>query len=133
MRIKTAINIMLIIVAMLTLFHLSILLQIIPYEIVWGGRLQTVSEMYAFESVSLVLNLLFGWLLLMKGNYSKQVLPQKVVSIGLWLFFVLFALSTVGNILAKTNLEKTFALVTLLLCFLIWKVNRQLRTSDQKK
>ncbi len=133
MRIKTAINIMLVIVAMLTLFHLSILLQIIPYEIVWGGRLQTVSEMYAFESVSLVLNLLFGWLLLMKGNYSKQVLPQKVVSIGLWLFFVLFALSTVGNILAKTNLEKTFALVTLLLCFLIWKVNRQLRTSDQKK
>ena len=125
MKTKTAIHIMLVIVAMLTLFHVSILLQIIPYEIVWGGRLQSISDMYSFESFSLAVNLLFGWLLLMKGRYTKQLLSPKIVSIGLWGYFALFALNTVGNIIAITNLEKGFTAVTLTLCILIWRVNRQ--------
>lgn len=123
MKVETTIQIMLVIVAMLTLFHLGILLQIIPFEIVWGGRLQSVSDMYRFESFSLAVSLFFGWLLLMKGGYAKQLLSPKVVTVVLWLFFVLFALSTVGNILAKTTLEKGFTIITVLLCILIWRVN----------
>lgn len=37
----------------------------------------------------------------------------------LWVFFILFLLNTVGNLLAKTTFEKWFALVTLLLAGLI--------------
>ena len=130
MKVETTIQTMLVIVAMLTLFHLGILFQIIPFEIVWGGRLQSVTDMYRFESFSLAVSLFFGWLLLMKGGYAKQLLSPKVVTVVLWLFFVLFALSTVGNILAKTTLEKGFTIITLILCILIWRVNTK---KDNKK
>ena len=38
----------------LFIFHLLILSQIIPFEIVWGGKLKTTEEMYVFESISAV-------------------------------------------------------------------------------
>ena len=124
MKTTTSLHLALSIVALLTIFHLGILLKIIPYDIVWGGRLTNDEEMFRFETASLALNLLFGLLLLLKGSYLKPVLPAKIVTIGLWLYFTLFVLNTVGNLLAKTNFEKGFAVLTLLLCVLIWKVNR---------
>ncbi len=124
MKPTTALHLALAIAAALTLFHLAILFQIIPYEIVWGGRLTNEAEMYRFESVSLALNLLFGLLLLIKGGLLKPILPPKIVTVGLWLFFALFVLNTVGNLLAKTYFEKGFTVVTLLLCVLIWTINR---------
>jgi len=49
------------------LFHLSIILKIIPYEITWGGRLKNDSEMYVFETISIVINL-FLFLILTKDR-----------------------------------------------------------------
>jgi hypothetical protein len=36
-------------------FHILIIIKIIPYEIVWSGRLKSTNEMYVFECVSLLL------------------------------------------------------------------------------
>lgn len=113
MNIRTATNIMLGIIGLVTLFHLALMLKIIPYDIAWGGRLTNDSEMYVFESVSIIINLFLGFTILIKGNYVKQMLSKKTVNIILWVFVVLFALNTVGNILAKTDFEKYFAILTL--------------------
>lgn len=127
MQAKTAIKIMLGLIAVITIFHLSILLKLVPYEITWGGRLKNDAEMYRFESVSLAMNLFLGWILLIKGGYTKPVIPLKGVNIILWLFLVLFALNTVGNVLAATPLEKSFALLTLAFCILIWIILKKSR------
>lgn len=113
MNIRTATNIMLGIIGLVTLFHLALMLKIIPYDIAWGGRLTNDSEMYVFESVSIIINLFLGFTILIKGNYVKQMLSKKTVNIILWVFVVLFALNTVGNILAKTDFEKYFTILTL--------------------
>lgn len=128
MNANTAIKIMLFIVVALTIFHFSILLKIIPYDITWGGRLKNDAEMYAFETVSLLINAFLGLLLLIKGQYIKPILPAKLVNGILWAFVVLFALNTVGNIVAQTNFEKTFALLTFLCSVLIWKIVRAKET-----
>ncbi len=120
MTAKTAIKIMLALLALITLFHLMIVLKIIPYDITWGGRLQNDGEMYAFESVSIIINLLLMVVLLVKGNYIKPVIPSKVVNIVLWIFLVLFGLNTVGNLFAVSYFEKAFSAVTLGFCVLIW-------------
>ena len=117
---RTAANIMLVIIGLVTLFHLALLLKIIPYNIAWGGRLTNDSEMYVFESVSIIINLFLGLTLLVKANYIKQLLPKKAVNIILWVFVVIFALNTVGNAFAKTNFEKYFAILTLSSSILIW-------------
>jgi hypothetical protein len=58
---KTAIKIMLYIIAAVTVFHLSIIIKVVPYEITWGGRLKNDSEMYVFEIATLLINLFWVW------------------------------------------------------------------------
>ena len=120
MTAKLSIKIILGIIIAVTVFHLSILFKLIPYDIAWGGRLTNDQEMYVFETVSLVINFIFALVLLIKGKFIKQLLPEKVVNVMLWIFLVLFALNTIGNIFAKTNFEKGFTVVTLATAVLLW-------------
>ncbi len=117
---KTAIKIMLWLLVTVMIFHLSIILKIVPYEITWGGRLKNDTEMYVFETISMVINLFLFSILLIKGEYLKKIIPLKIVNLVLWVFIVLFGLNTIGNILAKTSFEKFFAILTLVSSFLIW-------------
>lgn len=116
----TAVKIILSIVVAVIIFHLSILFKIIPYEITWGGRLKTDSEMYVFETISIIVNLLFGTTLLIKGNYLKQIVSLGVVNVILWIFLILFGMNTIGNLLAETIFEKSLSILTLALSILIW-------------
>jgi hypothetical protein len=100
------------------------MIQVIPYKIAWGGRLQNIEQMYMFEAVSILLNLFLLFILLMKGRYIKSQFREKTLSIVLWVFLILFILNTVGNLFAQTNFEKLFALLTLIFAFLIWTVLR---------
>ena len=119
---KIAIKIMLGLMIVVILFHLSIVVKLIPYNITWGGRLKNDSEMYVFEAISITINLILSLALLIKGAYLKAIVPIKVVNAILWVFFFIFALNTIGNIVAKTNFEKFFAIITALSSYLIWVI-----------
>jgi hypothetical protein len=110
---KKTIKTLIVIYSITTVFHSCILLKIIPYDITWGGRLQNDQEMYVFEIASIAINLFLIWILSMKGNFVTYKFPVKVIHIILWIFVVVFALNTVGNLFAKTLLEKAFTLLTL--------------------
>jgi len=110
---KKMIKTLIVIYSIITVFHSCILLKMIPYDITWGGRLQNDQEMYVFETTSIAINLFLIWVLLMKGDFVTYKFPVKVIHIILWIFVVVFALNTVGNIFAKTLLEKAFTLLTL--------------------
>ena len=121
----TYINILIGITVLATIFHLLILVRVIPYEITWGGRLKTVDEMYVFETISILINSFFIFILLQKGEYIRYILGEKTVNIVLWIFFTIFALNTFGNVFAKTNFEKYFAILTLINSILIWAINKK--------
>jgi hypothetical protein len=104
------------------LFHVCIILKIIPYHIAWGGKLTTDNEMYVFESISILTNIFLSWILLMKIDLVKFKFSTKTIKIILWIFFGLFVLNTVGNIFAKSNFEKFFAILTALFAMLIWNI-----------
>lgn len=113
------------------LFHICIILKTIPYDITWGGRLQNDTEMYVFETISILINIFLGSILLMKGNLIKYKFSGKVVNAILWIFFGLFILNTIGNIFAKTNFEKFFAILTGLSATLIWNIVKQIKTTNR--
>ena len=122
---KNAINIILVIVMAVFVFHIGILLKYIPYNIAWGGRLKNDNEMYMFESLSIIINLVLMLVLLMKANKMKRLLSERIINIILWLFFGLFTLNTIGNLMAETNFEKSFAVLTAVLATLILLVLRK--------
>ena len=131
MNLKTTIKIFLGLLFSVIVFHICIMLRIIPYNIAWGGRLTNDNEMYVFETISILINLFLCWVLLMKGDFIIFKFSDKIVKVILWTFFGLFVLNTVGNIFAKTNFEKLFAILTGLSAFLIWNIIRQKKTTNR--
>lgn len=129
---RRLINILLVIVVLALLFHLAVLARLIPYQIVWAGRIGTDREMYVFESISLVVNAVFGLLLLMKAGYVPVKPNGKWVNAALWAFFVLFLANTLGNLTARTTLEKLFSLFTLGNAVLIYTVLKSDRQSTRR-
>jgi len=127
-NLKVLIKIFLILLLAIVGFHFCIIAKIIPYNIAWGGRLQNDSEMYVFESISILVNLFLGFVLLMKGEFIRYYIKQNMVDRILWFFFVLFILNTIGNIFAKTDFEKFFAISTFLFSTLIWVILRGKKT-----
>ena len=122
MKSKLAIKIMLWLITLITLFHLAILIKIIPCEITWGGRLKNETEMYVFETISILINIFLGLVVMIKGEQLPTFIPMKVVNIILWAFLILFGLNTVGNIFAETLIEKSLAIVTLFFSYLIFTI-----------
>ena len=87
------------------LFHLLVVTGVIPYAFVWGGRLESETQMYRLELVSLVINLAVIAVVAIKAGYIKPLFPPKVVTALLWILVVVFSLNTVGNLFAHSMLE----------------------------
>ena len=78
--------------------------------------------MYVFEIISILINLFLGFVLLIKGNYLKKLIPTKAMNIILWVFLFIFGLNTIGNIFAESLFEKSLSLLTLIFTYLIWTI-----------
>ena len=115
------------------IFHGFIIVKIIPYNIAWGGRLENDSQMYVFESISIFINGFLITVLFLRANYIKHQFSEKILNGVLRFFQVLFILNTVGNVMAKTNFEKFFAFLTLLLAILIEVILRGSNDNNVKE
>lgn len=86
-------------------YHLIIIAELIPFEDVWGGRLTSIEQMRRFELFSIIINLFMIIVILTKGGYLKAKTPLSITNIFLWLFTILFALNTAGNVLSNSMWE----------------------------
>ncbi len=108
-NIEHAINTILIIAALVFVFHLLIISGVIPYQYVWGGRLKSNEQMLRFESISIIINLFIIFIISIKGGYIRPYLSSKVIKVFLWIFSILFVLNTIGNLLSLNSLEAIIA------------------------
>jgi len=117
---KKAISIFLTIIFSLTIvFHILVLVGLVPYDIVWGGRVKSVNDMYLFEAISLFLNAVFLFVVSAKSRVVKIRVSEKLLNVLLWIMAGVFLLNTLGNLMSTSELEKMiFTPVTLLLSIL---------------
>lgn len=101
-------------------YHIIIITELIPYDAVWGGRLKSREQMLRFEFVSIAINLFMLVVILIKGTYIKIKIPKLIVTSFLWLFAILFALNTVGNLFSvsiwETIIFTPITLISAVLC-----------------
>ncbi len=76
--------------------------------------------MYVFESISILLNLFFLWVVSMKGDMVSFKFSGRALNIILWCYLILFSINTIGNLFAETLFEKLFSFITLLLAIALW-------------
>ena len=105
------------------LFHILVMISVIPYEYVWGGRLRSYDEMIMFETVGLVMVIV---MILIVHLYQSQIIANRrhpYFKFLFWMMCGLFALNTLGNMAAKTELETIiFTPVTMILSLLSLRI-----------
>lgn len=111
------------ILSLIIIFHFLVLLGIIPFEIVWGGRLTDSAQMFQFEIVSITLNLVMLVIVAIRSGHLNVDVNKKMITVGLWIMAGLFLLNTIGNLLSSNALEKIlFTPLTILLAILSWRL-----------
>ena len=113
---RLAINGLLLILSLFVLLHLLILFGIIPFEMVWGGRIKNQEEMIRFESISLAMDLLMLTVVAIRTGLLRIRLNYTFQKVIFLLMAVLFFLNTIGNLLSNNDFEKyVFTPVTVML------------------
>jgi hypothetical protein len=86
-------------------FHGFVLLGIVPYNIVWGGQLESAEEMYMMESVSIGLTLFMAWMVAVRIEVLHAKFPALLSQFIFGGMALLFLLNTIGNLFAVNSLE----------------------------
>jgi hypothetical protein len=107
---------LLILLSIFLVLHVCIIVKVIPYKMVWGGRLKSDNEMYRFETISIVLNLILIFIVLVEAGYINLHLEKRILSFMRWSMLAFFLFNTVSNALSKNKMEqKLFAPLTILM------------------
>lgn len=115
------------ILLLIGLFHLSFILGIllfdfVPKDFLWGGRMKTTDELLEFEIISVITSL-FGLLVIwIRNSDITPIVAKRTSRYFLWIFFILFNLNTIGNLLADSYFEQMFSAVTVVLVILFYRM-----------
>lgn len=122
----TAIKILLVLHSLVILFQVLVLLQILPYHIVWAGKINTKEQMFDFMSVSILINVLLILILLIKWKNITNNTSNKIINGLIWAFVLIFALNTIGNLFSESWIELIFGTtLTIISSFLCWRIVKE--------
>ena len=120
--IRLASNLIIIINTLALLMHVLILLKVLPHDFVWGGRLKG-EEIIIFESVSIVVQILFISIIAVKAGYLFKGRFKRTVNVCLWVLFGLMLLNTLGNLASNSGFETmVMTPLTLVLALLVFRL-----------
>jgi hypothetical protein len=115
--------ILLITLGLLIIFHILIFVGIVPYNIVWAGKIKSKKELLFMESISLFISLMAVIIVGSKTNNLILIKDPTIVNIGMWILLALFVFNTIGNLTAKNPIEKYgFGTLTILISFLVLRI-----------
>ncbi len=114
--IRLAGNLLLAAFGLLAIFHVLVLLQVVPSTMVWGGQ---AGNKLMLESISLVVTLLFGAIIAARLGYLRVGKFIGVIKVLMWVIFAYLLLNLLGNLASSFSLETwIFTPLTLLMAFL---------------
>jgi hypothetical protein len=121
---KLAANILLGIYGLLVIFHLLVLAQVIPSDIVWGGQIGTTqTNLVTLETIALVVTAFFVVVVAAKVDYIKVGNFKKIIHILLWIIFVYSLLNIAGNFASGSPTERlVFLPISIVVAFLVFRL-----------
>lgn len=112
-------NALLLLFGLLFIFHLLVLFEAIPYDIVWAGKIKGRRYLRKMESISLLVLGLAAMIVSLRMGYINFFKNPDVINIGMWILFAFFTLNTIGNLTAKSPIEKYgFGMLTIMMALL---------------
>ena len=105
---KQATVVIIVVLSLMLMFHILVLLAIIPYDIVWAGKINSEVDMKKLEIISILVNAFAILILLLHAGYIQNNISVKIFKVIIWLFVILFSLNTIGNLFAESQFELYF-------------------------
>ena len=119
---KLALRVFLGFLALAMLFHLLVIFGMVPADIVWGGRVQSLVELIRMESISILLLVFMALVTAIKARWVF-VKIGKLADYVVWLIPLLFLLNTLGNMQALNAMERfIFTPITFLLTLISLRI-----------
>lgn len=102
---------------LLAVFHVLVLVGVVPATIVWGGQVGASPEsLLVAELIALAITALFAVIVASRTGYLKADRFRTATKIGVWLIFAYLLLNTLGNLASAVSIENLiFAPLTVLL------------------
>ena len=98
------------------IFHLMVIANVIPDDIVWGGGARDRNTTMALELVSIIINIGILTVTLNDAGMLDLGISRNTIRVIFWVLFGLFMLNTIGNLFSENKWETLiFTPVTLFL------------------
>ncbi|MGF7139185.1 hypothetical protein [Roseimarinus sediminis] len=98
-------NTLLVLFALLVVFHITIIAGILPYDMVWGGQIDK-ENILPLELIAIVFTISFMMVVLIKLRYLRNGMKGKVANILLWAMVLYFVFNTYANFTGQTIAEQ---------------------------
>jgi predicted membrane-bound spermidine synthase len=119
---KLAGNILLFSLGLLLVFHILVLLKIVPADIMWSGQANS-GNLIALEIIALVVTLFFGFIIAAKAGSINAGKFVGIVNILVWVIFIFLLLNTLGNLASGVSFENLiFAPITIVLALCAFRL-----------
>jgi hypothetical protein len=108
----------------LALFHVAMLLGLLPPDMVWGGRAAGEGgDLLTLELVGLVVTALFGLIVAARAGLVRIPVPSRLIAVCTWFVFAYFVFNVVANLASPSVLEKAiFTPLSVVLALLTLRV-----------
>jgi hypothetical protein len=104
---KTAANILLAGLGALAIFHVLLLLGVVPADSVWGGRAgEQGPRLAVLEAAGLVLTVVFAGIVAAGAGYFGPRWTGRSVAVAMWIVFGYFSFNVLGNLVSTSVLER---------------------------
>ena len=99
-------NVLLVLFALLFLFHILVIAGVVPSNVVWGGRGDaSAGSLTSLELLALLVTVLFAIIIAAKMGYIRSGRFQRASRVGMWIIFAYLVLNTIGNFASNSTFE----------------------------
>jgi hypothetical protein len=108
---------------LLIIFHILLLLGVVPSDIVWGGKASDKAHLLKLEIFSLITSFIFLGIVLLKVNQDKFIKYKNAINYAVIVICAYFGFNIVGNLASEATTEKLiFTPITIILTILLFRL-----------
>lgn len=120
---KLAGKITITIIVLFIIFHILVLLSVVPSNLVWGGQLTDDATLMKHEILCLIGSFIFLAIILEKLNQNKITKFKKLYNIAFWFIYVYFVICSIAKLVSAVPLERiVFIPITTILAILLFRL-----------
>lgn len=123
---KLAANVLLGALGALIIFHLLVLTGLITPSMVWGGQIETSSQIVTMEIAAVIVSALMMLMIAIRVGYIHAPKLAGFTQTAMWVIFVFLLLNTAGNLSSRSGSETLiFTPITIILAVMAYRLAMQ--------